>query len=102
MLGKLQDMQRKMEESQKTLDNITVSAEAGDGAVTVECTAARKVTNISLNPQLIDLTDTEQLEDLLLTAINRALQAAEQRANAEMGKVTEGILPPNFDMGNLF
>lgn len=79
---------------QQKLATITVTAESGDGAVTVQATAEMRIENIKLDPAKLDISDREQVEDLLLVAVNRALDAAKQAAAAETGKIFEGMMPP--------
>ncbi|OWY24921.1 YbaB/EbfC family nucleoid-associated protein [Sphingobacteriales bacterium UPWRP_1] len=98
MFGMLQNMQQQMEESKKQLENITVEADSGDGAVKVVATASQKIVSITLTPELAGTTDKEELEDLLLVAVNRALDLARQKAAEEMMKITGNMLPPGFSL----
>jgi DNA-binding YbaB/EbfC family protein len=91
LLGNLQKQQEQM---QQKLAAIMVEAEAGDGAVTVQATAEMRIENIKIDPSKLDLSDREQTEDLLLVAVNRALEEARKAAAAETGKIFEGMMPP--------
>ena len=91
MMGKLKEMQQQSEEVKKRLDTISVDAEAEDGMVKVVCTGNRKITSIQINEALMQ--DKEQLEDLTLLAVNRALDKAEKVAETEMQGVAKGMLP---------
>ena len=82
------NMQAQQEQMQAELEKITVSADAGDGAIKVDATANRVITNISIDPEKLDLNDHEELEDLLLTAINRVLE----RAQAEEAKHAQEMI----------
>jgi DNA-binding YbaB/EbfC family protein len=90
----LGNLQKQQEELQQKLSEITVEAESGDGAVTVTATAALAIENIKLDASKLDFSDAEQLEDLLVVAVNRALESARQKAAAETGKLFEGLMPP--------
>ena len=79
---------------QQKLAAILVEAESGDGAVTVQATAEMQIENIKLDLSKLDISDKEQVEDLLLVAVNRALEAAKKAAAAETGKMFEGLMPP--------
>lgn len=98
------DMFGQMEEQQKALREklsaIFVEAEAGDGAVKVTASAVREITNIKIDPSVLDPEDLEQLEDLLLVAINRALEKAALKEAAESQKMINDLLPPG--MAGLF
>ncbi|PSJ71872.1 nucleoid-associated protein, YbaB/EbfC family [Sphingobacteriales bacterium UPWRP_1] len=98
MFGMLQNMQQQIEESKKQLENITVEANAGEGAVKVVATASQKIVSVTLIPELIGAADKEELEDLLLVAVNRALDLARQKAAEEMTKITGNMLPPGFNL----
>lgn len=95
MMGKMEEMQAQMKEK---LRAITVNAEAGDGLVKVSVNGAREVTNVSISPEVLD--DAEALEDLLLVALNRALEAAATKEAAEGQSLLNGMLPGG--LGNLF
>lgn len=93
-------MQEKQEAIQKKLAVKTVSSEAGDGAVKIEANALRQILNISINKEKLASDDPEELEDLLLTAINRALEQAAEIEAAESKNMISDILPPG--LGNMF
>lgn len=84
---------------QKNLDRVIVEAEAGDGLVKVEATASKKIYNITIDPFLVDKEDMEELEDLLVVAVNRAMKVADHHMEVEMQKMAAGFMPPNFDIG---
>lgn len=94
LLGNLQKQQEAM---QQKLAETFVEAEAGDGAVTVKAGADMHIENIRLDPAKLDLNDREQLEDLLVVALNRALELARREAAAESQKLLGGMLPGGMD-----
>ncbi len=96
MMGKLQEMKQQSEDVKKRLDTISVDGEAENGLVKVVCTANRKITSITISPDLMTENDPEQIEDLTLLAVNRALEKAEKVAEAEMAGVAKGFLPGMF------
>jgi len=99
MFGNIQEKQAEM---QKKLANIIVEAEAGDGAVKITANAARQITDIKINSDL-KFSDYEELEDLLLTAVNRAIAKAAEIEAAESQKMISEMLPPGFgNLGSLF
>ena len=93
MMGKLQEMQKKSEEIKKRLDTISVQGEAENGLVKVISNGNRKISSISINEELIKSGDKEQIEDLCILAMNRALENAEKVYEAEMKEVAKGMLP---------
>jgi DNA-binding YbaB/EbfC family protein len=84
LLGKLQEAQQKMQEGKQKLADVTINGEAGEGAVTVTVTGNREVKTISIVNQLLAPERKEELEDLLITALNRALGNAEKLWEDEM------------------
>ncbi|TNE61600.1 MAG: YbaB/EbfC family DNA-binding protein [Bacteroidetes bacterium] len=94
MFGNIQQQQEAL---QRELAGIFVEAEAGDGAITVRAGADLHIDNIRIDPEKADLTDPEQLEDLLMVALNRALDLARERAAAETQKRLQSMLPGGLD-----
>jgi DNA-binding YbaB/EbfC family protein len=94
MFGKLQEAQQKMKESKERLALITVDGEAGDGAVKVVVTGNREVKSLEIAERLLEKDNKDELEDLLITALNRAMKAAENTWESEMKNVAGGMLGP--------
>lgn len=94
MFGKLQEAQQKLKESKARLATITVDGEAGDGAVKVTVTGNREVKTLEIAERLLEKDNKEELEDLLITALNRALKNAENAWESEMKNVAGGMLGP--------
>lgn len=90
LMGNVQKQQGEMAEK---LAQITVETESGDGAVTVVATADMQIRNITINTEKVALTDKEQLEDLLVVAVNEALEAAKIKAAAETQKLIKDMFP---------
>lgn len=102
-MGKLmkqaKEMQSKMEEAQAKLDEMVVEAEAGAGLVKVTATAKGTLTGLTIDPSLFNPDDKEVVEDLILAAIKDVQVRATETAQAEMGKLTEGLpLPPGMKL----
>ncbi len=95
-MGKLQEAQQKMEDVKNKLDTITVVGEAQ--GVKVVINGNKVVTNVDIPQMIIDDSDKEQLEDLLLLALNRGLESADKVAQAEGASAMKGMLPniPGF------
>jgi len=97
------DLMGNMEERQKEmklkLAEITVEAEAGDGAIKVIANANREIINISINKEGLDWEDKEEVEDLMMVAVNRALEMAAEKEAMESQNMIKDMLPPG--MGGL-
>jgi nucleoid-associated protein EbfC len=87
------NLQKQQEELQEKLATILVEAEAEDKAVIVKANAALEIENIKIDATKISLQDTEQLEDLLVVTVNRALELAKAKAAIETNKLLEGMMP---------
>ena len=90
LMGNFEEQQKQM---QAKLAGITVEAEAGDGAVKVTANAAREILNVSIDKEKIDLSDLEQVEDLLVVAMNRVIELASAKEAEESQKMVSGMLP---------
>ncbi len=98
MMKQVQQMQEKMARVQDGLASRTVEAESGGGMVRAVVNGKQELMSIKINPEVVDASDPEMLEDLVLSAVNRALTAASDMAQAEMAKVTSGMLPPGMNL----
>ena len=95
MLRQVQQMQSGMAKLQKELENETVEASAGGGAVTVVATGAQKIVSVRIDPEVAG--DAEMLQDLVVAAVNEALERSRQLASEKMSALTAGMgLPPGL------
>ncbi|MBB5635404.1 hypothetical protein HDF26_004194 [Pedobacter cryoconitis] len=92
MFDKLMAAQQKAEEIKKRLDSVYVYAEVESGAIKVTSTANKTITAIDINEEFYKQADKEEIEELLLTAINKALQQAEIVNTTEMQAATQDML----------
>ena len=100
LLGNMEEKQSAMKEK---LNTIILTEEVGDGAIQVTANANREITNISIKKEAIDLEDMEQLEDLLMVAINRVLEKAAAEEGVESQKMMKDMMPPGLGgIGDLF
>ena len=89
-------MQQQMEQVQAQLAVRTVEATSGGGAVKVVAKCDGTIGSIKIDPQALNPSDAQLLEDMILTAANQALGQAKDIANTEMSKVTAGLSLPGF------
>ena len=89
-------MQQQMEQVQEQLAARTVEATSGGGAVKVTAKCDGTISAIKIDPQALNPSDAQLLEDMLLTAANQALGQAKDIANSEMGKITAGMNLPGL------
>ncbi|NJL15624.1 MAG: YbaB/EbfC family nucleoid-associated protein [Microscillaceae bacterium] len=103
LMGKVKEMQVKMQEAQENLVNLKASAESGAGMVKATVNGRKQVVSVDIDRDLIKPEDREMLQDLVVAAINKALAEVDVMAKEELKKSTEGIVPnfPGLDFNNL-
>jgi|DEB19_MinimDraft_2_1074335.scaffolds.fasta_scaffold12652_2 DNA-binding protein YbaB len=97
MFGKLGEAKQKAEEMKLKLEAITVEGNAQ--GVSVIANANKKIISIAIAPELLNPENKEQIEDLLMVAIDNAMNQAENISAAEMRAMMGGMMP---GLGNLF
>jgi hypothetical protein len=93
MMGQLQRLQEQLQLAQEQLAEETVTATAGGGVVSVTVTGDQKCTAVVIEPELLEDADVEMLQDLILTAINGALEQSRELAADRLGPLASGGLP---------
>ncbi|MFD1510287.1 YbaB/EbfC family nucleoid-associated protein [Lacimonas salitolerans] len=91
MMKKAQAMQTRMAEMQEEMANIMVEGRSGAGLVTATCTAKGELKALDIDPSIFNPEEKEVVEDLILAAIKDAQAKAAERAQEEMGKLTEEL-----------
>ncbi len=102
MFGKVQEMQEKMKQVQDSLDQVIVEAEAGGGMVKVKANGKKQIVSISMDEDVVDKEDKEMLEDLIVAGCNKAIEKAEEAAQAKIQEVYKDMIPgggmPGMDL----
>jgi hypothetical protein len=93
MLKQVQQMQEKMAQVQAELEKRTVEAEAGGGMIKVTANGKQRILKMKIEKEVINPADGEMLEDLVVAAMNKALEASSALAQSEVAKMTGGMLP---------
>jgi nucleoid-associated protein EbfC len=91
MMQQLQRIQQQMAEAQERLAQETVSATAGGGAVKVTMTGDQHCQSVEIDPQLLKDADAEMLQDLVLAAVNLALDKSRELQQQVMGPLAGGL-----------
>lgn len=104
--GGAQNMNQMIRQAQKMQDEITVlqedieardfSATAGGGAVEVTLTGKKTIKSLTLKPEIVDPEDIEMLQDLIISAVNEAVNNIETTTESEMSKITGGVALPGL------
>ena len=99
MLKQAQEMQTKMMDAQKKIEEIEAEGSAGGGLVKVSVNGKNHVINVTIDPSLLVADEVDILEDLILAAHNDAKDKVQQKSADEMSSITGGLkLPPGFKM----
>jgi len=98
MMGKLQEAQKKVEETKQRLNNVLIDEQSADGLLKITVTANRQIRMIDINDEL--LSDKEQLEDYLILKLNKALDKAGAINEAELAAAAKDGMPniPGMDL----
>ena len=93
LMREAEKMQKEIERQQSQLDAVLVEGTSGGGAVKVTANANMKILSVKIDKEVVNPDDVGMLEDLILSAIHNAVQQAEEISNAEMKRITGGLLP---------
>ena len=96
LMQQAQRMQQQMAQKQAELAEKTVTAQSGGGMVTATVNGAHELLELSIDPDVIDPEDKEMLEDMVVAAVNQAMQQAEEMAQQELGKLAGGMNIPGL------
>lgn len=94
MMAQLQKMQQDMATAQQELEHETVEVSVGGGAITIVISGHQRVQSIQINPDLLDTDDPEwvnDLQDLLLAAVNKSIEDSQTMAAQKMEAITGGL-----------
>ncbi len=91
MIKQAQKMQAEMLKMQAEMEEKTFSAQAGGGMVTAVVNGKYELVSIEIDPEAVDPEDVEMLQDMVVAAVNEAMRAAQNAANAGMSKLTGGL-----------
>lgn len=95
-----QQMQARISQVQNDLGNKTITSSAGGGMVKATVDGRGQIREIKIDPSVVDGSDVEMLEDLILAAVSEAQQRAQSLYDEEMKKVAGGMSLP-FNLPNL-
>lgn len=95
-LKQAQELQAKMAKAQQELGEMTLEASAGGGAVTVTVDGQQNVRAVKISPEVVDPEDVEMLEDLVLAALNEAMEQSRAAAAERLGGLTGGLKIPGL------
>jgi DNA-binding YbaB/EbfC family protein len=91
MMQQLQQLQEQMLQAQNALADETVEATVGGGVVKVVATGDQKIVSIEIAPEILEDADVEMLQDMILTAVNSALEKSQELAAERLGPLAGGM-----------
>lgn len=87
-------MQADMQKQQEELESKEVEASVGGGAVVVKMNGKKELVDIAIKPEVVDPDDVEMLQDLVLSAVNQAINEVDELQKSQMSKLTGGMNLP--------
>ncbi len=96
MIKQAQKMQDQITELQEDIEARDFTATAGGGAVEVVITGKKTIKSLTLKPEVVDPEDIDMLQDLIISAVNEAVNNVESTTETEMSKITGGVSLPGL------
>jgi DNA-binding YbaB/EbfC family protein len=96
MAQQLQRLQQEMLETQEALGDEVVEVTAGGGAIRVAITGHQRVQSIAIDPEVVDPEDVEMLQDLVVAAVNEAIEKSQNLASERLSDLTGGLGIPGL------
>lgn len=96
MIRQAQKMQEQITDLQNDIEERDFTATSGGGAVEVVVTGKKTVKSLTIKPEVVDPEDIDMLQDLIISAVNEAVNNVEQTTEDEMSKITGGVSLPGL------
>jgi DNA-binding YbaB/EbfC family protein len=96
MMGKLQELQEQMGKVQEEIAAMQATGESGGGVVKVTANGRQQVLKIEIAKEVIDPNEPEMLEDLIVAAVNKAIERTKEIGEERMAEAARSMLPPGF------
>jgi nucleoid-associated protein EbfC len=91
MMQQIQKLQEQLAQAQEQLAQETVEYSAGGGTIKVVMTGDQRCQSVTIDPEILSDTDVEMIQDLVLAAVNGALDASRALASERMGPLAGGL-----------
>jgi DNA-binding YbaB/EbfC family protein len=91
-----QDLQAKLLKAQQELANMTTEVTSGGGAIKIVVDGQQRIRSVSISPEVINAEDIEMLQDLVITAVNEAIQKSQELAASHLSGLTGGLKIPGM------
>jgi DNA-binding YbaB/EbfC family protein len=87
----IQRLQQEVLQTQESLGEETIRVTAGGGVIEIEMSGHLRVESISIDPEVVDPEDVEMLQDLIMAAVNEAIERSQAMAAERLGALTGGL-----------
>ncbi len=101
LMKQIQQMQAKLAEAQRKLEETVIDASAGGGAVAITMNARPELKSIVIKPEVVDPDDVEMLQDLIQAAINEALEKVRAGQMQQLAGLAGGLNIPGLNLPGL-
>ncbi len=96
LVRQAQQMQSKIAKVQEEIGEKTIEASTGGGVVTATVNGKQELLELSIDPEVLDPEDVEMVEEMVVGAVNQAMEAAGEMMNSEIEKITGGLNVPGL------
>lgn len=96
LLKQAQQMQQKMAILQKELEAREIEVSSGGGMIKIKMNGKQEILDFKINPECVDPSDVETLQELVMTAVNQAVKESQDMVSGAMSKVTGGLSIPGL------
>jgi len=96
VLRQAQDLQAKLLKAQQELAEMTTEVSSGGGAIKIVVDGQQRIHSVSISPEVVNGEDIEMLQDLVMTAVNEAIQKSQDLAANHLSGLTGGLKIPGM------
>jgi DNA-binding YbaB/EbfC family protein len=96
VLRQAQQLQAKLAKAQEELAETTTEVSSGGGAIKIVVDGAQRIRSVTISPEVINAEDVEMLQDLVMTAVNEAIQKSQELAASRLSGLTGGLKLPGM------
>ena len=96
ILRQAQQLQAKLAKAQEELGEKTIEVSSGGGAIKIVIDGHQKIRSVTISPEVISSEDVELLEDMVMAAVNEAINKSQEMAAEQLGGLTGGLNIPGL------
>jgi DNA-binding YbaB/EbfC family protein len=96
VLRQAQDLQAKLLKAQQELAEMTTEVSSGGGAIKIVVDGQQRIRSVTISPEVINAEDIDMLQDLVMTAVNEAIQKSQELAANHLSGLTGGLKLPGM------